>query len=50
VTGLVDVGVAAGVAEATAAAAALLAHADDVTLLAHVRPDADALGSALGIE
>ena len=48
-TGLVDVGAPAGVAEATAAAAALLAAADDVTLLAHVRPDADALGSALAL-
>lgn len=34
---------------AIAAAAALLAGADDVTLLAHVRPDADALGSALAL-
>ncbi len=34
---------------AIAAAAALLARADDVTLLAHVRPDADALGSALAL-
>lgn len=32
-----------------AAAAALLRAADDVTLLAHVNPDADALGSALGL-
>jgi bifunctional oligoribonuclease and PAP phosphatase NrnA len=37
------------VAQATADAAALLARADDVTLLAHVRPDADALGSALAL-
>lgn len=37
------------VEQATAAAAALLARADDVTLLAHVRPDADALGSALAL-
>jgi bifunctional oligoribonuclease and PAP phosphatase NrnA len=36
-------------AQATATAAALLARADDVTLLAHVRPDADALGSALAL-
>ena len=34
---------------AIAAAAALLSRADDVTLLAHVRPDADALGSALAL-
>ncbi|MFC5993161.1 bifunctional oligoribonuclease/PAP phosphatase NrnA [Pseudonocardia hispaniensis] len=32
-----------------AAAAALLADARDVTLLAHVQPDADALGSALAL-
>ena len=31
------------------AAAALLATAQDVTLLAHVRPDADSLGSALAL-
>jgi phosphoesterase RecJ-like protein len=31
------------------AAAALLAEASDVTLLAHVNPDADALGSALAL-
>jgi nanoRNase/pAp phosphatase (c-di-AMP/oligoRNAs hydrolase) len=31
------------------AAAALLAEATDVTLLGHVRPDADALGSALAL-
>lgn len=31
------------------AAAALLARANDVTLLGHVRPDADALGSALAL-
>jgi phosphoesterase RecJ-like protein len=37
------------VTQATADAAALLARADDVTLLAHVRPDADALGSALAL-
>ena len=37
------------VGRATAAAAALLAAAEDVTLLAHVRPDADALGSALAL-
>jgi phosphoesterase RecJ-like protein len=37
------------VARAIATAAALLARADDVTLLAHVRPDADALGSALAL-
>jgi phosphoesterase RecJ-like protein len=49
VTGLVEAVGAAPVAEATAAAAALLARADDVTLLAHVRPDADALGSALAL-
>lgn len=30
-------------------AAALLARATDVTLLGHVRPDADALGSALAL-
>jgi bifunctional oligoribonuclease and PAP phosphatase NrnA len=36
-------------ARAIAVAAALLARADDVTLLAHVRPDADALGSALAL-
>jgi phosphoesterase RecJ-like protein len=30
-------------------AAALLAEAEDVTLLGHVRPDADALGSALAL-
>ena len=34
---------------AVAAAADLLSRADDVTLLAHVRPDADALGSALAL-
>ncbi|MHA6793321.1 DHH family phosphoesterase [Pseudonocardia bannensis] len=34
---------------AVAAAAALLATARDVTLLAHVQPDADALGSALAL-
>ncbi len=34
---------------AITAAAALLSRADDVTLLAHVRPDADALGSALAL-
>ena len=47
-TALVD---AAGedVRQATAAAAALLTAAEDVTLLAHVRPDADALGSALAL-
>jgi len=49
VTGLVGAVGAAAVAEATAAAAALLARADDVTVLAHVRPDADALGSALAL-
>ena len=37
------------IGRATAAAAALLAAAEDVTLLAHVRPDADALGSALAL-
>ena len=37
------------ISRATAAAAALLAAAEDVTLLAHVRPDADALGSALAL-
>jgi len=48
VTALVD---AAGgdVRQATATAAALLTAAEDVTLLAHVRPDADALGSALAL-
>lgn len=35
--------------DATAAAAALLAGARDVTLLAHVQPDADSLGSALAL-
>jgi phosphoesterase RecJ-like protein len=34
---------------AITAAAALLSRADDVTLLTHVRPDADALGSALAL-
>lgn len=34
---------------AIAAAADLLSRVDDVTLLAHVRPDADALGSALAL-
>lgn len=38
-----------GIGRATAAAAALLAAAEEVTLLAHVRPDADALGSALAL-
>jgi bifunctional oligoribonuclease and PAP phosphatase NrnA len=32
-----------------ASAATLLRHAEDVTLLGHVNPDADALGSALGL-
>ncbi|WP_214366786.1 DHH family phosphoesterase [Pseudonocardia sp. H11422] len=35
--------------EAVAAAGALLATARDVTLLAHVQPDADSLGSALAL-
>jgi phosphoesterase RecJ-like protein len=35
--------------DAVAAAARLLADARDVTLLAHVNPDADALGSALAL-
>lgn len=35
--------------EAVAAAASLLRAATDVTLLAHIRPDADALGSALAL-
>lgn len=37
------------VATAVAAAAELLGSARDVTLLAHVQPDADALGSALAL-
>ncbi|HSU08845.1 MAG TPA: DHH family phosphoesterase, partial [Pseudonocardia sp.] len=37
------------IGRATAEAAALLAAAEEVTLLAHVRPDADALGSALAL-
>jgi bifunctional oligoribonuclease and PAP phosphatase NrnA len=40
---------AGGTEQATATAAALLGRADDVTLLAHVQPDADALGSALAL-
>ena len=40
---------AGDIEQATATAAALLSLADDVTLLAHVRPDADALGSALAL-
>jgi phosphoesterase RecJ-like protein len=40
----------AGIApDATHEAAALLAAAQDVTLIAHVQPDADALGSALAL-
>jgi bifunctional oligoribonuclease and PAP phosphatase NrnA len=39
----------ADIRQTTAAAAALLTAAEDVTLLAHVRPDADALGSALAL-
>ena len=39
----------ADIGRATATAAALLAAAEQVTLLAHVRPDADALGSALAL-
>ncbi len=34
---------------ALSAAAALLAHARDISLVAHVHPDADALGSALAL-
>ena len=45
----VDVERGVGTGAAIARAAALLARADDVTLLAHVRPDADALGSALAL-
>jgi phosphoesterase RecJ-like protein len=41
--------VVADLRRATATAAALLADADDVTLLAHVGPDADSLGSALAL-
>lgn len=37
------------VADPVRAAAALLAAAQDVTLLAHVQPDADSLGSALAL-
>ncbi len=37
------------VADPVRAAAALLAEAQDVTLLAHVQPDADSLGSALAL-
>lgn len=37
------------VADPVRAAAALLADAQDVTLLAHVQPDADSLGSALAL-
>jgi phosphoesterase RecJ-like protein len=37
------------VADPVRAAAALLADAPDVTLLAHVQPDADSLGSALAL-
>lgn len=37
------------VADPVRAAAALLAQAHDVTLLAHVQPDADSLGSALAL-
>ncbi|GEL26468.1 phosphoesterase [Pseudonocardia sulfidoxydans NBRC 16205] len=37
------------VASAVSAAAALLATARDVTLVAHVQPDADSLGSALAL-
>ena len=37
------------IGRAIATAAALLSRVDDVTLLAHVRPDADALGSALAL-
>lgn len=37
------------VADPVRAAAALLTAADDVTLLAHVQPDADSLGSALAL-
>ena len=52
-TALVGAGKATGseddICRATATAAALLAAAEDVTLLAHVRPDADALGSALAL-
>jgi bifunctional oligoribonuclease and PAP phosphatase NrnA len=41
--------VADDVAAAVTAAAAVVGAASDVTLLAHVNPDADALGSALGL-
>ena len=37
------------VAEAVQAAAAVLSRAREVTLLAHIHPDADALGSALAL-
>ena len=37
------------VADPVLVAAELLAHAPDVTLLAHVQPDADSLGSALAL-
>jgi bifunctional oligoribonuclease and PAP phosphatase NrnA len=42
-------GVAGSLAACVAAAAALLTGAQDVTLLAHVNPDADSLGSALAL-
>ena len=44
-----DAAAPADIRQTTAAAAALLTAAEDVTLLAHVRPDADALGSALAL-
>jgi phosphoesterase RecJ-like protein len=49
VTASVDAAPVVDTGQAIAAAAALLSCADDVTLLAHVRPDADALGSALAL-
>ncbi len=48
-TASVDAAPVVDTGQAIAAAAALLSCADDVTLLAHVRPDADALGSALAL-
>lgn len=48
-TASVDAGPGVGAERAIARAVALLTGADDVTLLAHVRPDADALGSALAL-
>jgi bifunctional oligoribonuclease and PAP phosphatase NrnA len=44
-----NTGIAPTLTTATDEAAALLAAAQDVTLVAHVQPDADALGSALAL-